>query len=433
MSFLNPEVFAEKYPLLQEVGSGTYAKVYSSSPDVVVKIHSFEYNSEELLQATLVEIDVYSWFSHPCLPKLFGWTADSSGTRMALSRGSDIVRALQDKKISLREVAGDLLSILVFFHENRMFHGDIKDHNVIFLNGRAALIDFGLAGRSARYSDGDAVFGDRYSWGLRDPEYSDTYPNPISTELYGLGTTLNVLAQRVQGLTPDYTRLRLTGDSMMNTLIELCRSRPVRDRISAHRLLEEFPELRRSTGEVIGVPSVPKPLGTRNVQIRKVLKLAQPERISAETLFLTGHLLHRLSGFESNSPLALVCLFLALTFRERATFPFEIISKITGTPQEEISKSIIRAAVHLGGIIDSSTSWDYAQSVQDLPLFFEDLCSDDYNLEMLPYSNLPQSDPKDISVQELLLVCQTQEKEHVERKIGQLYPIGRPIPMRPEN
>ena len=182
------------------LGSGSYGKIYEYK-DKVIKFVKGENNG------FLSEINILSRCNHCCIIPLIDYEISIEDnepvTSLLLPRGENILKALSQGKITLRNVLRDLLSAVAYLHEMRIIHGDIKPDNIIFYNNHAVLIDFGLSevcqqieldDISHRSVLVDGYFGIKFSIPFRDPEVL-SYPcvNLISNDLYSLGMTMIAL------------------------------------------------------------------------------------------------------------------------------------------------------------------------------------------------------------------------------------------------
>jgi serine/threonine protein kinase len=138
------------------------------------------------------EIDFYSRFYHPCLLQLqnFSYDADKNYFYIALPKGIPIRKAYHGHKIKFQEILSDLIHVVSFLNSHGVAHCDLKPGNVIFHNGRACLIDFGIAKDCLLFEDGYAFTGPAYTLGFRDPSVSFSVYNSIKCDLFALAQTM---------------------------------------------------------------------------------------------------------------------------------------------------------------------------------------------------------------------------------------------------
>lgn len=192
------------YPYLhsKKIGAGTYGKIYQSlnarfAIKVIKDIASF-----------LRELNAYSSFSHPCIMKPVAWSCrlfdsvcDSEiGSNdmffLVMPLGSDLWRAYRKSRcISLAQIVVDAVSAVAFLNANGIAHCDIKMQNFVFLNGRATLLDFGIASPIIVGHGGVGYLGghDNYAGWYRDPEHIIGDYNDVRSEVYALGMSIYCL------------------------------------------------------------------------------------------------------------------------------------------------------------------------------------------------------------------------------------------------
>lgn len=93
--------------------------------------------------------------------------------------------------VATSSLAVALASALTHAHSFEVLHGDVTPANVLFVDGRAVLSDFGLATVQAlRLTDGEPspVLGATPGWAA--PERIDGGPATAASDVYGLGATM---------------------------------------------------------------------------------------------------------------------------------------------------------------------------------------------------------------------------------------------------
>ena len=78
-------------------------------------------------------------FHHPCILRPIACTP----CKIAMLLGLQISDAVRLKLITIERVISDIYSALRYMHSLKVIHCDVRTMNVIYLNGRARLIDFG--------------------------------------------------------------------------------------------------------------------------------------------------------------------------------------------------------------------------------------------------------------------------------------------------
>lgn len=219
-------------------------------------------NSDLAVVQALGEIQYYSSLRHPNIIKLIGWSysktaefGDAKDSPMILifPRGIKIKDALNQKLTTLRQIAADVLSALVFLADHGVAHCDLKPDNIIWMPpddeysgfpGRTILIDFGIAKMAtyATYSKNIPVkllFKDKeymmtnvaYSGDYKDPEYFPEMYNSIRCELYAYGMLIkNLEILRGEAFSPD----PILGELSNKCLV------PLKDRQTAKEILNWY-------------------------------------------------------------------------------------------------------------------------------------------------------------------------------------------------
>ena len=201
------EIIAQQYRILKTLGRGGVGITYEaidleSSQLVVLKVLSLrgmkDWKALELFER---EASILSRLNHPAIPRYIGYfQIDYPGDRcfyivQQLATGKSLA-ALVEKgwkphEADVRDLAAQILEILVYLQEfiPPVIHRDIKPQNIIRSDsGKLFMVDFGAV--RDRYHNtvtgGSTVVG---TFGYMAPEQFRGQAI-LSTDLYGLGTTL---------------------------------------------------------------------------------------------------------------------------------------------------------------------------------------------------------------------------------------------------
>jgi serine/threonine protein kinase len=415
--YLQPAVFSQRYPTGRKLASGGYGDVYATLDDrYVVKIQGEKvppYTTPmptDLLVSTLRELNYYNRFDHPNIAKVVAWSYDPrtpGRTFIVIRKGENIVSAIRSGRTSLIQVAKELISAVAFLNTNGVSHRDIKDPNLIFLDGRVQLIDFGIAGEATMFNN-EANITSYYFRGLaytgyyRDPQYFDTEFNNINVEEYAIAKTLYSIHQLLNDATASIYATDIndiydfkTGDPQIDKIIALCTEFPVSKRIpivevakrvgaslTNGRLLETL-----AIGANQGCQRRPEIITSLGVYI---VSLADYYNYTIRTAFLGVHLLHRSLpviypeywrgvGADKFNIIAQICLFLA-TILEDQTMSFQdMMARAKTTNIDVFNETLVAVLVAIQGIIITRTYWDYTRYFEDLPTFLIDALACNYD------------------------------------------------------
>lgn len=207
------EIIAEKYCILNTLGQGGIATTYEAqdlknSQKVALKALSLrrmhDWKKMELFER---EARILSQLNHPAIPKYLDYfqvdTAQDRSFYIAqqLAPGQSLAVLVENgwrpDSIEIWGLAIQVLKILIYLHSFTppVIHRDIKPQNIIRQeNGRVFLVDFGAVQDTYHntVTGGSTVVR---TYGYMAPEQFRGQA-VLSTDLYGLGTTLLFLLTR---------------------------------------------------------------------------------------------------------------------------------------------------------------------------------------------------------------------------------------------
>jgi serine/threonine protein kinase len=197
-------VVRDRYRVTACLGQGAVGVVYQAR-DLVAEQHVA---LKQLLVTTPQqragfdrEAAILSELNHPALPRASAYFVDSGRPLlvMTLVPGPDLGQLLarRGKPFDLDSVlrwADELLEALAYLHARRIAHCDIKPHNVrLDADGRAMLVDFGLAQHLSALSDRGPC---GYTAAYAPLEQFRGEPTDERGDLYALAATLYELLAR---------------------------------------------------------------------------------------------------------------------------------------------------------------------------------------------------------------------------------------------
>jgi len=196
------------FELVEELGRGASTAVYRAlreGEEYAVKIQELSGPDDPARITFRREAAILAAIRHPCLAKVFEVGDDGriSYLAMELIGGRTLAQAI-DKEGALPEsrvlaIAADVASALEAAHRVGLVHRDVAPRNVVLRpDGRAVLIDFGLATQTGTRQPEDSVIGTvMYS----APEQTGMVRRPVDrrSDLYSLGA---VLFECITGVPP---------------------------------------------------------------------------------------------------------------------------------------------------------------------------------------------------------------------------------------
>jgi eukaryotic-like serine/threonine-protein kinase len=234
-------LIGQRYQILDTIGSGgmgiTYrAKDLQSETLLALKIISFSQVSDwKMVDLFEREVKVLKQLDHPAVPKYFdSFEIDHNGDRLfcivqALAPGKTLAQWVQEGwrpgETEAVAIANQLLNILTYLQTLTppIIHRDIKPQNILKdEQGNLFLVDFGAVQDTYRQTltGGSTVVG---TFGYMAPEQFRGQAT-LSTDLYGLGTTIAFL---LTGKDPIH--LQNTEELKLNLPAELSISLPFRN------------------------------------------------------------------------------------------------------------------------------------------------------------------------------------------------------------
>ncbi len=201
------KIIAERYRIIGKLGEGgvgiTYAAVdLNSNQKVALKALSLRLTTEwKKIELFEREAKTLSGLNHPGIPRYIDYfQVDTDQDRcfyiaQQLAPGKSLAQLIENgwkpNEAQVRHIADRVLEILVYLQSllPATIHRDIKPQNIILQkNGRVFLVDFGAVQNTYHHTvtGGSTVVG---TYGYMAPEQFRGKA-VLSTDLYGLGTTL---------------------------------------------------------------------------------------------------------------------------------------------------------------------------------------------------------------------------------------------------
>ncbi|XP_032383098.1 serine/threonine-protein kinase 10 isoform X2 [Etheostoma spectabile] len=202
----NPE---EVWDIIGELGDGAFGKVFKAQnkqTGILAAAKVIDTKTEEELEDYMVEIDILASCNHQNIVKLLDafyyesklWILiEFCGGGAVDAVMLELERPLTEPQI--RVVCKQTLQALVYLHDNKIIHRDLKAGNILLtLDGDVKLADFGVSAKNTKtLQRRDSFIGTPY-WMAPEVvmcETSKDRPYDYKADIWSLGVTLIELAQ----------------------------------------------------------------------------------------------------------------------------------------------------------------------------------------------------------------------------------------------
>ncbi|XDV50291.1 hypothetical protein PO909_019369 [Leuciscus waleckii] len=203
---INPE---EEWEIVGELGDGAFGKVYKAQNKengILAAAKVIDTKTEEELEDYMVEIEILASCDHHNIVKLLDAFYYESKLwifiEFCAGGAVDAVMLELERPLTepqIRVVCKQTLEALVYLHENKIIHRDLKAGNILLTSdGDVKLADFGVSAKNTKtLQRRDSFIGTPY-WMAPEVvmcETSKDRPYDYKADIWSLGVTLIELAQ----------------------------------------------------------------------------------------------------------------------------------------------------------------------------------------------------------------------------------------------
>jgi eukaryotic-like serine/threonine-protein kinase len=266
-------VFADRYEVLEAVGSGATAIVYRAKDlkhdrFVALKVLHRELTQSISAERFAREIGIAAKLTHPNILALYD-SGDSDGCFYYVTpfiEGGQSLRTMlqRDGRLAVRDAIGiarGVAAALAYAHERGIVHRDIKPENILLVGGQPLVADFGIArvlepGNDARMTSTGMIVGTPAYMSPEQAAGEETVDH--RSDLYSFGCVLYemlagepafrgatpaaVIASRFTHDAPDVRSARPDAPELLGDVVGALLARTLEERIQTsdelHRLLD---------------------------------------------------------------------------------------------------------------------------------------------------------------------------------------------------
>lgn len=232
----------DRYQIISQLNGAVY-KVQDIFTNAILALKLCKSQKPEEIMELKNEFFTLANLNHPNIVKVHDLkkAADGYYFTMEFIEGDNIFDYFMKRKDdfqSLYAVIGEVLQALHYVHQKGLIHGDIKPQNIIIHEGRAKLLDFGLArvvGTSSKKAGGTLAYiaPELFKGGKIDPR----------VDLYSLGVVLYEIlkGEKIQSLDEEILPKSMSVPKVLrNMVIKLTKRDPDQRHSSVKEVWEDL-------------------------------------------------------------------------------------------------------------------------------------------------------------------------------------------------
>ncbi|KAL0240873.1 hypothetical protein GEMRC1_006109 [Eukaryota sp. GEM-RC1] len=246
---LCPQIPSEQIVLGDKIAEGGFAFVYAAEwCDFPVAIKMVSLSEKGRLQLQR-EMSLLFNLTHPSILRVFGTTLINNSIGIVMEKASSTIPCPSSLSATTVRYAKELCQAVKFLHSKSIVHGDLKPCNILIVNDRIRIADFG----TSRNIESTSIVPRTRAMTVRyaAPEQFDNKITPQS-DIYSLGVVLYELFQNLEAF-KGMNQYAVMGAKYGGKPLAFDRSLPASLSDVINQCLQSDPILRPKISEILTV------------------------------------------------------------------------------------------------------------------------------------------------------------------------------------